>query len=98
MRRNVIGKGGHPTSPAAVRSYLKNVLQSEQLVCALNFQIYCCPMAFIDCPYFIISIIMAVSGRVTFVARLTRVNRGHMPEGARQDKGYEDVERDEELQ
>ena len=37
---------------------------------------------------------MAVSGRVTFVARLTRVNRGHMPEGTRQDKGYEDVERE----
>ena len=69
-----------------------------KLVCALNCQIYCCPVAFIDCPYFIISIIMAVRGRVTFVARLTRVNRGHMPEGARQDKGYEDVERDEEHQ
>ena len=55
-------------------------------------------IAFIDCPYILISIIMAVRGRVTFVARLTRVNRGHMPEGARQDKGYEDVERDEELQ
>ena len=37
---------------------------------------------------------MAVRGRVTFVARLTRVNRGHMPEGTRQDKGYEDVERE----
>ena len=37
---------------------------------------------------------MAVRGRVTFVARLTRVNRGHMPEGTRQDKAYEDVERE----
>ena len=94
MRRNVIGKGGHPTSPAAVRSYLKNVLHSENWFVPWITKY----IAFIDCPYILISIIMAVRGRVTFVARLTRVNRGHMPEGARQDKGYEDVERDEELQ
>ena len=56
------------------------------------------PRGFHRLSFFIISIIMAASGRVTFVARLTRVNRGHMPEGARQDKGYEDVERYEELQ